>query len=215
MTGAERDATTAIVQATARMAGRLSRLDRHGLLEHERLALREVRDEDTDALVTLIGAAYDEFTCGPLDPAGFDADLAAPATYASAHGRRWWVVTANDAPIATIAHSSPRIARVDDTVGSAAAGTVRGTEGTTVVELHRLYLDPTVRGRGLASALVTGIVDEARQHGAHRLIAWSDTRLVAAHARYLAFGFVQAGTSRELGDPAGTTEVRFDLLLEP
>jgi hypothetical protein len=65
----------------------------------------------------------------------------------------------------------------------------------------------------MASALVAGIAAEARHLGAQRLIAWSDTRLVAAHVRYEALGFVLAGMSRELGDPAGTTEIRFDLPL--
>jgi GNAT superfamily N-acetyltransferase len=202
------------VTATARMRGRLDRLGRTGL------SLREVRDGDAGALVRLIGAAYDEFDCGPLDPSGFDADLVAPATHANDHGRCWWVVAdTDDHPVATVAHSSPRAARPQDTVGT--AGTVPGPssdaivrESSVVVELHRLYLAPQVRGQGVAGALVAGIVEEARMHGAHRLIAWSDTRLTAAHVRYLALGFTQAETSRELGDPAGTTEVRFDLMLE-
>lgn len=196
--------------ATARMRDRLVRAG---------LSLRDVRDGDADALLRLIGAAYDEFDCGPLDPSGFDADLAAPATYADDHGRRWWVVTTtDDVPVATVAHSAPRAARPQDTEGS--AGMVPGAspdmvvdDATVVVELHRLYLAPQVRGQGVAGALVAGIVDEVRRLAAHRLIAWSDTRLTAAHVRYLALGFTRAETSRELGDPAGTTEIRFDLLL--
>jgi len=207
--------TSASAAATERMLERLARVGRVGL------SLRDVRDGDAAALVRIIGAAYDEFDCGPLDPSGFDADLAAPATYAKDHGRRWWVVTAtDDVPVATVAHSSPRAARPQDTLGS--MGTVPGSSqdiaasaATMVVELHRLYLAPQVRGQGVAGALVAGIVDEAHLLGAHRLIAWSDTRLTAAHARYLALGLSQADTSRELGDPAGTTEVRFDLLLAP
>jgi GNAT superfamily N-acetyltransferase len=207
--------TSASATATERMLERLGRVGRVGL------SLRDVRDGDAAALVQLISAAYDEFDCGPLDPSGFDADLAAPATYAKDHGRHWWVVTAtDDVPIATVAHSSPRAARPQDTLGS--AGTIPGSSAgtavqaaTVVVELHRLYLAPQVRGQGVAGALVAGIVDEVRRLGAHRLIAWSDTRLTAAHTRYLALGFTQAETSRELGDLAGTTEIRFDLLLAP
>jgi len=187
-----------VTDATARMAARLDALAAVGDLG---LSLRDVRDDDAAALVGLIGAAYDEFACGPLDPGGFDADLAAPAAYAQERGRRWWVVAGpDDLPVASVAHSAPR---------SEAATAVTAT----VTELQRLYLAPSVRSRGMASALVAGIAAEARHLGAQRLIAWSDTRLVAAHVRYEALGFVLAGMSRELGDPAGTTEIRFDLPL--
>jgi len=163
--------------------------------------LRPVVDADADGLLRLVGDAYDEFACGPLDPGEFDADLVAPATSAAARGRRWWVVTDPDgapAVLASVAHSP--LHHLED--------------GTAAVELHRLYLAPSVRGRGLASALVEGIAAEARRLGATRLVAWSDTRLIAAHARYLAAGFVLSPGSRELHDPAGTTEVRFDLVLD-
>jgi putative acetyltransferase len=187
--------------ATARMAARVARIVRP---DASGLTLRVVRDADAVALVRLIGAAYDEFDCGPLDPGGFDADLAAPATFGRSRGRRWWVVTGeDDVPLASVAHSEPR----EDTATSAGR--------STVVELHRLYLAPAVRGQGLASALVAGVADEAQRLGGQRLIAWSDTRLVAAHARYLALGFTTDGASRELHDPAGTTELRFDLRLLP
>ena len=81
------------------------------------------------------------------------------------------------------------------------------------VELHRLYLAPEVRGRGLASVLLDGIADEARLAGATLLTAWSDTRLVDAHRRYLSSGFDATDETRELGDPAGTTELLFVRLL--
>ena len=195
MSGADRPTDPA---ATARMLARVVRSDRPGAAVR---TLRDVRDTDAAALVRLVGAAYDEFDCGPLDPGGFDADLAAPASFARTRGRRWWVVTdEDDVPLASVAHSEPRH---------------DATSRTAVVELHRLYLAATVRGQGLATALVAGVADEARRLGGQRLIAWSDTRLVAAHVRYLALGFTLDGDTRELHDPAGTTELRFDLLLSP
>lgn len=177
--------------ATARMA---ARIDAPGL------ALRAVTDADGPALTALIGAAYDEFACGPMDPGGFDADLERPASHAARRGRRWWVVTrtATGASTPGAVVASVRHSPMDE----------RG-----VVELQRLYLAPQVRGIGLAQALVEGVTDEARLSGAHLLEAWSDTRLVRAHARYLTLGFVLATGTRELHDPAGTTEVRFNLHL--
>lgn len=208
-------AADSLAEATARIAARLAVLTTAGA-GTERCRIRPVRDDDAQALLGLVGAAYDEFGCGPLDPEVFDADLTAPATSAREHGRRWWVVTdAEDAPVASVAHSAPRVGHARELAGSplpTVPPRATGT-GTTIVELHRLYLSPELRGRGIASALVSGVAAEARLLGSGRLIAWSDTRLVAAHARYLALGFHLARTSRRLEDPAGTTEVRFDLPL--
>lgn len=172
--------------ATARVSAAVTRVLRGGQ------ELRAVTDADGPGLTALVGAAYDEYACGPLDPDGFDADLAAPATSAATSGRSWWVVVDREAVVASVAHG--------------------GLHGTAV-ELHRLYLAPAVRGAGLATTLVTAVADEARRLGASTLEAWSDTRLVAAHARYLALGFSSTGTQRELHDPAGTTELHFALPL--
>ncbi len=173
--------------ATARMAARIVQAG---------LSLREVEDADGPALAALIGAAYDEFSCGPMDPDGFDADLARPATHAQRRARSWWVVTADPdaAVVASIRHTPLAV-------------DARGRH----VELQRLYLAPSARGAGLARALIEGVVEEARRLGAERLEAWSDTRLVRAHARYLSMGFTAAPDTRELHDPAQTTEVRFEL----
>lgn len=176
---------------TLRMASAIARVDLPGL------RLRATTDHDAGGLNALVAAAYDEFACGPLDPAGFDADLSAPGTFATERGRAWWVVEQGGSEpgqlVASVAHGS---VREDASHGR-------------VVELHRLYLAPQVRGAGLASALVVGVLAEARRAGAEALEAWSDTRLRAAHGRYLALGFRRTGEERELNDPACTTEVRF------
>ena len=183
--------------ATDRLAARVAEVPLAGL------TIRPAADADGPALTALIGAAYDEYDCGPLDPDVFDADLASPATSAAASGRRWWVLTLEDGDIPSI-------------VGSVAHGSVHvAADGARAVELHRLYLAPAARGVGLASALLEGVADEARLAGAEVLAAWSDTRLVDAHTRYLASGFELAGASRELGDPAGTTELLFVRPLGP
>ncbi len=188
---AQGDAAAAHVTA-AHVLAALARLGRDGL------TLRPVSDTDGPALTALIGAAYDEYACGPLDPTGFDDDLASPASSAAERGRDWWVVTERGTPVASAALGGPH-----------ADGA-----GRPVREIHRLYLAPAVRGTGLATALVTGIADAARASGAVALEAWSDTRLVDAHARYLALGFRLSGASRELNDPACTCELHFTLPLD-
>ncbi len=189
--------------ATSRMATRLEAADlaqRAGAP----FALRSVRDSDGPGLTRLILEAYDEFDCGPADLGGFDADLARPATYAGEHARRWWVVTdAQGLVVASAAHSQLRVTPRPE-------GAPRD-EGPSMVELQRLYLTPRVRGSGLASLLIRGIATEADLLGADQLVAWSDTRLTAAHVRYLAIGFALSAASRRLDDPAGSVEIRFEL----
>jgi putative acetyltransferase len=85
-------------------------------------------------------------------------------------------------------------------VGS--VGVDRVGDGTA--ELHRLYLDPAMRGRGLGEALVNTIVDWCRTHGAARLVLWSDTRFTHAHRLYLRTGFRQTG-ERELPEDINQT----------
>ncbi len=186
--------------STARMVGLLRGHDVSTHPDGAHLMLREVRDTDGPALTRLIGAAYDEFDCGPADPGGFDADLRTPASYARERGRRWWVVTdEHDVAVGSAAHSALHTA------------TGPSLHAAHTVELQRLYLAPNVRGSGLASLLIRGIAIEAALLGAGQLVAWSDSRLTAAHARYLAVGFTLAEAKRRLDDPAGSVEIRFEL----
>jgi GNAT superfamily N-acetyltransferase len=183
--------------ATQRIAAAVAALDRG-------LGLRAATDADRPALRRIVGGAYAEFGCGELWSEGEDADLEAPGTYAAAQGRRWWVVT-DPAIEAPSGEPVPRI------VASCALGPAGERDGRSTVTLHRLYLEPSVRGGGLATALVRAAADEARRDGADVLVAWSDTRLTAAHARYEVLGFTRASDTRELHDPAGTVEFRFEL----
>jgi putative acetyltransferase len=150
--------------------------------------LRPVEDRDHDALVTLIGAAYDEHPGCVLDLPGVDADLVAPATTAAARGAPWWVVTDGDRVVACVG-----------------AGPLRGS----TVELKRLYVAASHRRRGLAAALVRVVEAHAGALGAREVELWSDSRFTAAHRLYTRLGYLDSGERRELGDPSETTELRF------
>ena len=76
--------------------------------------------------------------------------------------------------------------------------------GDGSAELHRLYLDPALRGRGLGEALVNTIIEWCRTHGVARLVLWSDTRFTHAHGLYLRTGFRQTG-ERELPEDINQT----------
>lgn len=157
--------------------------------------LRPVRDTDTAELIALIGAAYAEYPGCVLDLPGVDDDLLAPATAAAAKGGRWWVLE--------------RAGRV---LGSVGAGPV---DGDGQVELKRLYLDPAVRGQGIATAFVDHVERHAAGLGAVGVVLWSDSRFAPAHRRYQQIGYVTTGEHRYLDDPSETTEYRFQKPVTP
>lgn len=154
--------------------------------------LRPVTDADASGLVELIGAAYAEHPGCVLDLPGVDDDLVAPATTAVERGGVWWVLDA----------STDVDRRLDATVG---CGPVRA--GTA--ELKRLYVAAAARGRGLGAALVRAVEQHARQHGAHTVELWSDTRFARAHRLYGRLGYAATGRTRQLHDPSDTTELEF------
>jgi putative acetyltransferase len=88
----------------------------------------------------------------------------------------------------------------DVVVGS--AGVERLPDGSA--ELHRLYLDARLRGRGTGRALVEAVLDWCRAQHIERLILWSDTRFAQAHRLYERMGFQQTG-ERVLPDDLNQT----------
>ncbi|MFO7960142.1 MAG: putative glycolipid-binding domain-containing protein [Nitriliruptoraceae bacterium] len=157
--------------------------------------LRAMRDEDTDGLIALVGAAYAEYDGCVLDLPGVDADLTAPATTAAARGGRWWALE-----------------REGTIVGSVGAGPV---DEHGVLELKRWYLAAELRGRGLGARLVTRVETHAAGLGATTVELWSDSRFELAHARYARLGYHDTGQRRDLHDPSETTEFHFRKALVP
>jgi GNAT superfamily N-acetyltransferase len=98
------------------------------------------------------------------------------------------------------------IRRADVVVGS--VGVDRPAADTA--ELHRLYLDPAVRGRGLGDALVGTVLAWCRRERIPRVVLWSDTRFVHAHRLYLRHGFHQTGERALPEDVNQTREYHFE-----
>src|SRR5262249_2911110 len=90
-------------------------------------------------------------------------------------------------------------------VGS--VGVERTADGAA--ELHRLYLDPDLRGKGLGRALVAAVLGWCRAHAIPRLTLWSDTRFDRAHALYQRVGFERPGERWLPDDPNQTREYGF------
>jgi putative acetyltransferase len=76
-------------------------------------------------------------------------------------------------------------------------------------ELHRLYLDASLRGRGLGRALVEAVVAWCRAKGVTHLLLWSDTRFDRSHMLYERMGFQRTG-ERETHDINHSREYRYE-----
>jgi GNAT superfamily N-acetyltransferase len=81
-------------------------------------------------------------------------------------------------------------------------------------ELHRLYLEPALRGRGFGDGLVDAVVGWCRSEGIVRLLLWSDTRFEHAHRLYLRHGFRQTGERVLPEDINQSREYRFEREVE-
>ncbi len=91
-------------------------------------------------------------------------------------------------------------------VGS--VGVERRDDGSA--ELHRLYLDARLRGRGTGRALVEAALDWCRAQRIPRIILWSDTRFDQAHRLYVRMGFRRTGERVLPDDPNQTREYGFE-----
>jgi GNAT superfamily N-acetyltransferase len=151
--------------------------------------VRPATRDDALGVVALIGRVFAEYGW-VYEPAVEVPDLLAfDAHYAGARGAFWIVADAAGRVVGSVG-----VERLD--AGSA--------------ELHRLYLDPDRRGRGLGEALVHTVLDWCRARGVTRLTLWSDTRFEHAHRLYVRLGFRQDGERTLVGDLNDTREFRFE-----
>jgi GNAT superfamily N-acetyltransferase len=77
-------------------------------------------------------------------------------------------------------------------------------------ELHRLYLDVELRGRGVGRALTDAVLTWCRAREIGHVILWSDTRFDLAHRLYTRMGFTRTGERTLPRDVNDTREYRFE-----
>ena len=145
---------------------------------------------DAPAVIRLIGRVYEEYGF-IFEPAAELPDLLAFSRhYLAPHGA-FFVVRRNG-----------------QVVGSVGVGRL----GESSAELHRLYLDADLRGRGLGRALVEAVMAWCQAGGVVHLLLWSDTRFDRAHVLYERMGFQRTG-ERALDDINHTREYRYERAL--
>jgi GNAT superfamily N-acetyltransferase len=153
------------------------------------LATRPVRDADAQDLIGLITLCFAEYPGCFFDPHGDMPDIVRPAQSRMATEGVFLVV--------------------EDATGRVCACVGLDVPEPGAAELHRLYVRPDMRGRGLGKELTRRMEDQARARGATRMILWSDTRFANAHAMYERLGYVRGGATRSLGDISLSREFVF------
>ena len=143
--------------------------------------------DDAPEIVALIGRVFVEYGWIYDPPTEVPDLLAFDAHYAVPRGA-FWVVTEGE--------------RVVGSVGVDRRG--------VGAELHRLYLEPGQRGRGLGEALVGRVLEWCRAQSIARLELWSDTRFEHANRLYVRLGFRRDGERTLDGDLNDTREYRFE-----
>ncbi|MGL4240442.1 MAG: GNAT family N-acetyltransferase [Beijerinckiaceae bacterium] len=170
----------------ASLEGRTTRIPPSALL------IRPVRDADAQDLIGLITLCFAEYSGCYFDPHGDMPDIVRPAQSRLATEGQFLVA--------------------EDASGRACACIGVDFPERAAAEIHRLYVRPDMRGRGLAKELTRRMEDFARERGAARMIMWSDTRFSNAHAMYEKLGYAR-GHTRSLGDISGSREFFFDKAL--
>ena len=135
------------------------------------LVIVPFENRHVDAVLTLIGGVFAEYGL-TFDPAGYDADLTRIDTKYRDAGGEFWVLEEDG--------------RV---VGTVAVVPLSAEE----VEIKRVYLYASLRGRGLGARLVEHALAWARAHGHRRARLWSDVKFTRAHVMYERLGFVRTG----------------------
>jgi GNAT superfamily N-acetyltransferase len=80
------------------------------------------------------------------------------------------------------------LAYLDDV--AVGCGAVRRVDDSTA-ELKRMYVDPSVRGRGIGRALVEALEREARLFGIRKVVLETGTRLAPAIRLYESMGYAR------------------------
>jgi RimJ/RimL family protein N-acetyltransferase len=144
---------------------------------------------DVPSVMLLIGRVFAEYGL-LLMPAFEVPDLLRFDAHYTAPRGAFWIVRDDTRRVV----GSVGVDRVDD----------------RTAELKRLYVDASLRGRGIGQRLVETVLDWSRAQGLARVVLWSDTRFENSHRLYRRLGFAQLGERTVEGDINASREYRFE-----
>lgn len=87
--------------------------------------------------------------------------------------------------------------------GYASFGDWRAFEGFRHTVEHSVYVHPEHQGKGLGRALLTRLIDEARQVGKHVMVAGIESQNDASLKLHASLGFITTGEMPQVGTKFG------------
>ncbi|MCA0399787.1 MAG: GNAT family N-acetyltransferase [Proteobacteria bacterium] len=170
------------------------------------LPLRPARDSDAQDLFGLITLCFAEYPGCFTDPHADLPDLVKPGHWKERRGKDGTLLGGEFLVLEDETGRICACVAVDYPARDEAMG-------RPVAELHRLYVRPDCRRRGIAEALTARVEGIAREAGAIKLVLWSDTRFEGAHRLYRRLGYTQGAETRPLGDISNSIEYYFEKAL--
>ena len=152
------------------------------------IVIESARAEDAPGIIALIGRVFAEYNF-VWNPATEVPDLFDLERHYGGRQGAFWVARLGGQIVGSV-------------------GVERLPDGRA--ELHRLYLDASLRGRGLGRALVDAVLGWCRDAGIMQLTLWSDTRFDRAHRLYEGMGFTKNGEREISDDPNDTREFGYE-----
>ena len=152
------------------------------------IVIESARAEDAPGIIALIGRVFAEYNF-VWNPATEVPDLFDLERHYGGRQGAFWVARLGGQIVGSV-------------------GVERLPDGRA--ELHRLYLDASLRGRGLGRALVDAVLGWCRDAGIMQLTLWSDTRFDRAHRLYEGMGFTKNGEREIPDDPNDTREFGYE-----
>lgn len=156
------------------------------------VTIRPAFNRDGDGIAELIALVFADYPGCVFDRSGEFPELDAIADdFKADDGRLWVAVAATD--------------RVMGCFG------VKYDASAREAELHKVYLHPAVRGRGMAQRLMAKALAWLGQThpDCQNVMLWTDTRFEAGHRFYEKCGFARTGESRILDDLSNSSELQF------
>jgi putative acetyltransferase len=171
--------------------------------------IRDAEDSDAAGLAQIVAAIMGEFPGCIFDLEADFPELKKPKTSFKKEGGRLWVAERHQpsAPTGRGGQSRKGSGEIVGCFGFLPA------EDPSGIELLRVYLQPDLRGSGLATKMFKIVQAVARQRSANFIELWTDSRFKAAQRFYEKLGFTKLPDERLLNDRSLSSEYHYLLRL--
>lgn len=159
--------------------------------------LRECELEDAVGVVSTVKEVFDEYGF-TWEADGYSADLYDLSPYVTGGAGQFWVASSEQIILGCGGIRWHDV--IPGPIGALHLLSDNLRIGGTGAEVTRMYVRPSARRLGIASAIMSEIVLSARANQIRAIEIWSDQRFVDAHRLYERFGAQRCG-ERICNDP--------------